>query len=285
MAPEGFNSFLNEYWNAIIVSMVVIAAILVIQLLVVYLLKRLAMRANMAKNQLKTISSVLNIILAVIGATIIIFQFSTSTGIIASAISLSAGTILGFASINTVGNVIAGLLIIAARPYKIGDRIRIGEAEPIFGDVLEITLLYTKMKTIHGEIVSIPNQNLLKHEIRNFSGADSVAVVVYVSMDYSVDRRMVETLLLESTHKIERIIQNPRPYVLLSDFGNFAAVYELRAYTDMPNEYFRVQSELRKCIYDAFQEKGLDLTTPNLITNTNNENPSQIRSHGDAAAS
>lgn len=262
---ETLNTFVAGYFDEVIISVIIVVAIVALRIAIGYFLNRMASSVNMSKPQLKTIVSVINILLIVVAATIIVFQFSATTGIIASAISLSAGTIIGFASINTVGNAIAGILLIIARPFKMGDRIRIGGPDPLFGDVLEITLLYTKVKTIHSELVSVPNQILVQQEIINYSGLDSVAIVVYVSMGYSSDRRKIESLLLESARKVDRIINVPEPYVLMSDFANFSAVYELRAYTDMPNEYYRVQSEIRKVIYDVFIENGLDLSTANII--------------------
>ncbi len=262
---ETLNTFVAGYFDEVIISVIIVVAIVALRIAIGYFLNRMASSVNMSKPQLKTIVSIINILLIVVAATIIVFQFSATTGIIASAISLSAGTIIGFASINTVGNAIAGILLIIARPFKMGDRIRIGGPDPLFGDVLEITLLYTKVKTIHSELVSVPNQILVQQEIINYSGLDSVAIVVYVSMGYSSDRRKIESLLLESARKVDRIINVPEPYVLMSDFANFSAVYELRAYTDMPNEYYRVQSEVRKVIYDVFIENGLDLSTANII--------------------
>jgi small-conductance mechanosensitive channel len=52
------------------------------------------------------------------------------------------------------------------------------------------------------------------------------------------------------------------PYVILKNFDDYGATYELRAYTNRPNEYQRLQSEIRKNIYDMFQNHGLDLTVP-----------------------
>jgi small-conductance mechanosensitive channel len=73
----------------------------------------------------------------------------------------------------------------------------------------------------------------------------------------------VESLLIEAAKDTDGIItDNQDPFVLLKKFENYAAVYELRAYTNKPNEYLKIQSEIRKKIYDLFQKHGLDLTIP-----------------------
>jgi small-conductance mechanosensitive channel len=85
---------------------------------------------------------------------------------------------------------------------------------------------------------------------------------------YQNNRKLVESLLVESAKKTEGIIQDSQsPFVLLKRFDNYAAVYGLRAYTNRENEYLKIQSEIRKNIYDLFQKNGLDLTVPQAQTN------------------
>jgi small-conductance mechanosensitive channel len=189
------------------------------------------------------------------------------------------GTIIGFSSRNTISNAIAGILLLSSRPFKIGDRIRTTEDDSLIGDVSEITLLYTKIKTIRNELVTIPNQTLLQRQIVNYSGLDILATTVEVSMVYDNNRKLIESLLLEAAKDTGGIIGYPSPFVLLTRFENYAAVYELRAYTNKPNEYLKIQSEIRKKIYDSFQKHRLDLTVPQVQTNINNNGGLDQKEH------
>ena len=147
------------------------------------------------------------------------------------------------------------------------------------GDVVEITLLYTKIKTVRNELVTIPNQTLLQRQVVNYSGLDVLAITVEISMTYNNNRKLIEQLLIESAKITEGIITSSssntilspslessslsvEPYVILKSFGDYGATYELRTYTNKPNEYQKLQSEIRKNIYDMFQKYGLDLTVP-----------------------
>ncbi|HSF51463.1 MAG TPA: mechanosensitive ion channel domain-containing protein, partial [Nitrososphaeraceae archaeon] len=194
------------------------------------------------------------------------------SGVAAGAISVTAGTIIGFSSRNTISNAIAGILLLSSRPFKLGDRIRTTEDETLVGDVVEITLLYTKIKTVRNELVTIPNQTLLQRQIVNYSGLDVLAIAVEISMTYNNNRKLIEQLMIESAKMTEGIITSSsssstisittEPYVILKTFDDYGATYELRAYTKRPNEYQKLQSEIRKNIYDIFQKHGLDLTVP-----------------------
>jgi small-conductance mechanosensitive channel len=232
-----------------------------------YFLNRAADSLQLDKGQLKGILSITKLILIVIAIIVVIFQFSSVSGVAAGAISVAAGTIIGFSSRNTISNAIAGILLLSSRPFKIGDRIRTSVNDDLICDIIEITILYTKLRTIRNELVAIPNQMLLQQQIINYSGFDTLACTVDVALTYDHSRKRIESLLLEAAKKTEEIIADPAPLVLLKRFDSYAAVYELRAYSNKPNEFLKIQSEIRKNIYELFQMHGLDLTVPQAQSN------------------
>jgi small-conductance mechanosensitive channel len=90
--------------------------------------------------------------------------------------------------------------------------------------------------------------------LMNCNGFDIIAAVVEVSITYDQDWKRIELLLTEAATKVDGVVHKPYPYVVLTELGNFAAIYELRAFTDKPNEYLRIQSEIRMTFYDTFQK-------------------------------
>jgi small-conductance mechanosensitive channel len=260
----------QNFWNDIIILVIGIIVAISLYFLIKHLIKRAADSLGLDKRQLKGINSITKLIIIVITIIIILFQFSSLSGVAAGAISVTAGTIIGFSSRNTISNAIAGILLLSSRPFKLGDRIRTTEDETLVGDVVEITLLYTKIKTVRNELVTIPNQTLLQRQIVNYSGLDVLAIAVEVSLTYNNNRKLIEQLLIESAKMTEGIISSfagtisltTEPYVILKAFDDYGATFELRAYTKRPNEYQKLQSEIRKNIYDIFQKHGLDLTVP-----------------------
>ena len=263
---------MGNYWDSIILLIIVIAGTIAAYFIIRYFLGKAAHSLNLDKGQLKGINSITKLILIVVAITIIIFHFSSLSGVAASAISISAGTIIGFSSRNTISNAIAGILLLSSRPFKIGDRVRTTNNEDLIGDVIEISLLYTKIMTVRNELVSIPNQTLLQNQIVNYSGLDILATSVEISIMYQHNRKVVESLLIDSARNTEGIISDPSPLVLIKRFENYAAVYELRAYTRRANEYLKLQSEIRKNVYDSFQKLSLDLTVPQAQMNLENQN-------------
>ena len=98
----------------------------------------------------------------------------------------------------------------------------------MIGEVIEITLRHKKIKTIRNELVAIPNQTLLQRQIINYSGLDYLGISVRINPPYSKDRLKIKSLLLETANNTKDIaIDKHQPFILLSDFGNFATVFEL----------------------------------------------------------
>ena len=252
----------GAFWDEILVAIIVVIAAIATYFIIRYFLNKAADSLQLEKGQLKGVFSITKLTLIVIAITVIIFQFSSLSGAAAGAISVAAGTIIGFSSRNTISNAIAGILLLSSRPFKIGDRIRMSANDDLIGDVIEITILYTKLRTIRNELIAVPNQMLLQQQIINYSGLDVLACVIELSLTYEHKRQRVENLLLEAAERTKELIREPQPIVLLKRFDSYAAVYELRAYTNKPNEFLKIQSELRKNVYDIFQTQGIDLTVP-----------------------
>jgi small-conductance mechanosensitive channel len=91
-------------------------------------------------------------------------------------------------------------LLLSSRPFKIGDRIKTEESDELVGDVIEISLLYTKIKTVRNELVTIPNQTLLQNQIVNHSGMNLFGTSVEISITYQNNRKVAESLLIDSAN-------------------------------------------------------------------------------------
>ena len=139
---------------------------------------------------------------------------------------LAGGTIIGFASINTVGNAIAGIILMFSRPFAIGDRIRFHEE---FVDIEDIDLIYTRMRKPNDVLVSVPNQMLLETVIENYGKDRPISRAYKFTFGYDEDIHKIRELLIESTKDVEGIIIEPGPRVIVSTFLDYALEYQQKA--------------------------------------------------------
>lgn len=198
---------------------------------------------------------------------IIIAQFGIDIGLIAGLLALAGGTIIGFASMNTMGNAIAGLIIMTSRPFKIGDRIFFNGQ---FADVVAIDLIYTRMKTLDNVMVSVPNQSLLTAEIDNYGKKTVVRRDCSVTVGYDVTSEQVEKALLEAASKVEGVLKDPKPYVWITEFRAFAIEYTLYVFVNQIRRLRKIDADLKRAVLETCKHHEIDISTPQLFRRVDN---------------
>jgi small-conductance mechanosensitive channel len=177
-------------------------------------------------------------------------------------ISIFLGVLLSLGSVSAVANIVAGVVLTYMRPFKIGDRVRIADT---IGDVVEKTLLVTRVRTIKNVDVTIPNAMVLGSHIINFSSsAQERGLILHaaVTIGYDAPWRRVHELLTAAAEATDHILKEPKPFVLQTSLDNSYVTYELNAYTDQPNLMTTIYSELYQNIQDKFNEAGVEIVSP-----------------------
>ncbi|WP_157684747.1 mechanosensitive ion channel family protein [Bdellovibrio bacteriovorus] len=188
-------------------------------------------------------------------------------------ISVFLGILLSLGSSSAIGNMVAGVVLTYMRPFVIGDRVEIAGT---VGDVIEKTLLVTRVRTIKNVDITIPNSLVLNSHILNYSTTARAGLILnpVVTVGYEVPWRQVHDLLREAAEKTNMVKQKPEPFVLQTGFNNFDISYELNVFTDEPNKAQLVYSLLRQNIQDVFNKAGVEILSPeylNLRTESKSE--------------
>ncbi|CAG0983529.1 partial Mechanosensitive channel MscK, partial [Geobacteraceae bacterium] len=149
-------------------------------------------------------------------------------------VSLFIGVLFSLGSSSVIGNLIAGYTMTYRRAFRKGDRIKIGEH---IGDVEQIRLMVTHLRTPKNEEVVVPNSTVLSSEIINYSTmAQREGLILHTSVGigYETPWRQVEAMLLEAAARTPGLLQEPRPFVLHKALGDFCVTYEINAYCADP---------------------------------------------------
>ncbi|WP_299577598.1 mechanosensitive ion channel domain-containing protein [uncultured Sunxiuqinia sp.] len=177
-------------------------------------------------------------------------------------VSVFIGVLFSLGSSSAIANMIAGLVITYMRPFKIGDRIKIGE---IFGDVVEKTLLVTRLKTIKNEIITIPNSTILSGNTINYSSeAVETGLIIHstITIGYDVPWKEVHQALIDAALRTEHLLHEPSPFVLQTSLDDFFVSYQINAYTQVPTKQALIYSNLHQNIQDVCNEKGIEIMSP-----------------------
>jgi small-conductance mechanosensitive channel len=177
-------------------------------------------------------------------------------------VSIFIGVIFSLGSSSFIANLIAGYSMTYRRAFRVGDRIQVGD---VTGDVTEIGLMVTRVRTVKNEEIVVPNSNILNSHIVNYSAfAQKGGLILHttVGIGYETPWRQVEAMLLLAADRTPGLLKDPPPFVLQKALGDFCVTYEINAYADDAQAMARLYAELHRNILDVFNEYNVQIMTP-----------------------
>jgi small-conductance mechanosensitive channel len=201
---------------------------------------------------------------AIVAATaIVVFPYLPGSSSPAfRGITVFLGVLLSLGSSSAVAHAVAGIILTYMRSFRVGDFVKIGDT---VGNVVEKTILVTRVCTQKNEIVTIPSGNVLGGIVVNYSAqARERGVIFYtrVTIGYSVPWRHVHDLLIQAALSTKAIVRDPKPFVLQHSLDDFYVSYELNAFTSHPENMQRTYSKLHENIQDEFNQAGIEINSP-----------------------
>lgn len=191
---------------------------------------------------------------------IVSFQF---VGIDLSGLAVIFGLLsvgIGFGLQTIVANFIAGLVLLFERPIRVGDRITVGETE---GDVLEINLRSTTVKSLNNISIIVPNSEFISTNVINWSHGDQrVRLDLPVGVSYNSDLDLVIRTLQEVAEENPDILKKPQPEVNFTSFGDSAWNLELRVWINDPKIYQQIRSDINCAIVRKFRRHQIEIPYP-----------------------
>lgn len=178
-------------------------------------------------------------------------------------VSVFLGLLVSLGSSTAIANIVSGLVITYMRPYKVGDRVSIGQ---VTGDVMEKNMLVTRLKTIKNEVITVPNSTILAGSSVNYSQSSdrSEGLILHttVTIGYDVPWLKVREMLVEAAIKTPMVEEHPQPFVLQTSLDDFYVSYQINAYTKAPSKQAQIYSDLHALIQDVFARNGVEIMSP-----------------------
>ncbi len=206
--------------------------------------------------------SVLRILLYAFFFVMIFPYLPGSDSDIFKGVSVFLGVLFSLGSSSAIANMVAGMVITYMRPFKIGDRIKIGD---ITGDVVEKTLLVTRLRTPKNEEITIPNSTVLSGNTTNYSSyakKDGLIIHTTVTIGYDVPWKDIEQALIDAASRTNLLLKDPPPFVLQTSLEDFYVAYQLNAFTKDAGRQAVIFSDLHRNIQDCCNERGIEIMSP-----------------------
>lgn len=162
--PIGYIQFYLELYAPYILLVVALLVLVVLYFVVTRLAKRSLVRIGMGQEATTGIVLILRLVFFIAAVMLLVSYFEANYAAILSA-SAIFGTALGLAFSTALSNIVSGLYVLAARPFRVGDYVRIGDVE---GIVREITLNYTRVLLSDESRQLVPNSKVVTSQVTNF---------------------------------------------------------------------------------------------------------------------
>lgn len=182
-------------------------------------------------------------------------------------VSVLAGLMVSLGGASSVGQSIAGLILMYSRTYRVGDYVKIDDVE---GSVINLTLMQTRLRTGMGDEVVMANSRVVGAVIRNYSrpmSGEGMVLDAAVTIGYDAPWRQVHDLLMTAAARTDGIAAQPVPRVYQTALSDFYVEYRLVCQTTV--EVPRLRAELRSALHahiqDAFNEAGLQIMSPHYL--------------------
>ena len=194
----------------------------------------------------------------VVGIIIALGVMGLDFGALLGALGLTSVAI-GFSLKDVLSNYISGVILLAARPFRIDDQVVIGDYE---GTVTQIQLRATTMKTYDGRVVYIPNQEVFQASIINNTASPRRRSSVIVGIDYGEDISQAIAVISQALVGIKEVETNPSPDVLVNELAASTVNLEVRFWVDSRRSGFlATTSRVAQAVKEALEKENIDMPT------------------------
>jgi len=205
---------------------------------------------------------VLRIAVVAIAAVVVYPYIPGSSTEAFKGIGIFAGALFTLGATGMAGNLLGGLALMFSGTFRMGDRVQIGD---VVGDVMETTLMVTRIRSLKNEVVTIPNGSIMTGHVTDYSArarTEGLLLTTEVTIGYNAPWRTVHALLIEAARRTPKILAQPAPFVLQRSLNDFHISYVLWAYTGDASVMHLTYGELHQNIQDAFNEGGVEILSP-----------------------
>ena len=239
--------------------LVLIIGLILARLLTLWLEKRVLDRTNLDSGVRHSIVTTAKYTLT-IGAFLVALSVA---GVNFSSLAILGGALgigIGFGLQSIVNNFVSGLILLAERPIKVGDWIKVNGGE---GVVRKIKVRSTEIETFDRCSVIVPNSSLISEPVSNwYHNSRMGRLRLLIGVSYDADPDEVEKILMRCAVSHPRALANPKPFVLFQGFGDNSLDFELRVYINDAGYITRTGSDLRFAIFRAMKAANIEIPFP-----------------------
>ncbi len=216
-------------------------------------------KGNLDNQLLPIIRKTLKVVIWTIATVVGLNNAGYEVGAIVAGLGLG-GLAFAMAAKDSVANIFGGITVFFDKPFKINDRVKIGGYD---GKIREIGIRSTRLETLEGRIVTIPNKNFTDSFIENVSSEKRRKVKIILGLTYNTEEEKIK----KTTEILNEIVDNNDDLeddrvVVFNQFGAFSLDILFVYYIKAGKDNFTVQSNINFEILNKFKKENIDLAFP-----------------------
>ena len=209
-----------------------------------------------ARNSVSTVARYVGIIIAVIWALSAMGLQLSKLALLVSALSVG----IGFGLQVITQNFVSGLILLAERPVKIGDWVKLGDQE---GDIRRISLRSTEIQVGDKSTLIVPNSELVTKTVRNMTmGNNQGRIQIQFAVPPSTDVGNLRQALLDAYTAHTNVLKQPAPTVYIDSIAGGQITINSFAYVASPRQVYATRSDLYFSLLQILAERNIPLSTP-----------------------
>ena len=197
--------------------------------------------------------------------TLIVLQRAADinvVGLVTTSAILTA--VIGLAAQEALKDLFAGIMLRVDSPFEEGDYLELGD--DVNGWVVSLTLLSTRLRHVHGALITLPNSMMWQKNMRRFSPKGPIARELHINLDRELPPNQATELLLKVAESCPSVLKNPAPEAIVYAYHDYANTYELEVWQEDPSDlgYDELRGEVLSQIWYALER--IDQRVPYPIT-------------------
>lgn len=199
--------------------------------------------------------TVMRVLILTLGFVAALAELGINTASLIASLGV-AGLTIGFAARDALSNIISGVFIFWDRPFVLGDLIEVGDK---YGRVDRITLRSTRVVTVDGKMLAIPNTDVVNSTVASYTNFPHLRIDVPVTVSVDEDLGRVRSLMLGIVDGDAEYMTDPAPQVVVTELNDYNVAMSLRAWIHDERGHIAHRFKLREQIFEALRSGGVDM--------------------------
>lgn len=239
----------------LVVGLIVFAAFLIIWFFLARMLRASLKRARLNETAASFIEILARYAFLGIGAVYALNAAGINTAALLASLGI-AGLTIGFAAKDALSNLISGLLIFIYQPFLIGDLIDVDDQ---YGRVDKITLKSTRIVTVDGKMLSVPNTEIINNTVASYTKFPHLRLDIPVTVAVTEELDRIRKILIDLVERDDEFMSEPRPRMVVTQLNDYNVAIELQAWIRDERAHIEKRFQLRERVFTTLTEVGVDM--------------------------